>query len=201
MASTPIVEPLSSATADPDMSHEGGASGGTDESKDIGHGDDMGTIILISQEGDKYEVPKQIKTLSGPIDDLCDEHDDDDDDDIEIPLVTVQSNELKKIIEYCQYMKDNVPTGVSKPLKTNDMSKLVTDWEASFIDMKDDDICDLIIAANTLEITPLINLCSVKLATFAFGKSVEEVREMFNIVNDFTPEEEKYIRESKDWDI
>jgi S-phase kinase-associated protein 1 len=31
------------------------------------------------------------------------------------------------------------------------------------------------------------------------GKSVEEIRKTFNIVNDFTPEEEEAIRKENEW--
>ena len=31
------------------------------------------------------------------------------------------------------------------------------------------------------------------------GKSKEEIRELFNIENDFTPEEEEQIREEERW--
>jgi S-phase kinase-associated protein 1 len=31
------------------------------------------------------------------------------------------------------------------------------------------------------------------------GKSIEEIRELFNIENDFTPEEEEQIREENKW--
>jgi len=31
------------------------------------------------------------------------------------------------------------------------------------------------------------------------GKSVEEIRKTFNIVNDFTPEEEEQIRKENEW--
>jgi hypothetical protein len=36
----------------------------------------------------------------------------------------------------------------------------------------------------------LKSLCCLKIATYIYGKSVEEVRKAFKIVNDFTPEEE-----------
>jgi S-phase kinase-associated protein 1 len=31
------------------------------------------------------------------------------------------------------------------------------------------------------------------------GKSVEEIRKMFNIKNDFTPEEEEEVRKENQW--
>jgi len=36
-------------------------------------------------------------------------------------------------------------------------------------------------------------------ASLIRGKSVEEIRKMFNIQNDFTPEEEERIRKENQW--
>jgi S-phase kinase-associated protein 1 len=52
----------------------------------------------------------------------------------------------------------------------------------------------LLLAANYLDIKSLIELCCAKVATMIKGKSPEEIRQQFGIVNDFTPEEESQIR-------
>lgn len=49
-------------------------------------------------------------------------------------------------------------------------------------------------AANYLEIKGLFDLISEKVAKMIKGKSAEQVRELFNIENDITPEEETQIR-------
>jgi len=45
-------------------------------------------------------------------------------------------------------------------------------------------------AANYLDIKSLLDLGCAKIATLIKGKSPEEIRKTFNIINDFTPEEE-----------
>ena len=49
---------------------------------------------------------------------------------------------------------------------------------------------DLIIAANYMDIKPLLDLACAKLGSVIRGLSIPEIRKRFNIVNDFTPEEE-----------
>lgn len=44
----------------------------------------------------------------------------------------------------------------------------------------------------------LITGCKT-VANMIKGKSVEEIRKTFNIVNDFTPEEEEQIRKENEW--
>lgn len=55
------------------------------------------------------------------------------------------------------------------------------------------------VAANFLDIEGLINLSCAKVASYIRGRSVEEIRELFGIENDFTPEEEAQIREENKW--
>jgi len=54
-------------------------------------------------------------------------------------------------------------------------------------------------AAYALEIQPLVELCCKIVANMIKGKSAEEIRKTFNIINDFTPEEEEQIRRENEW--
>ena len=51
------------------------------------------------------------------------------------------------------------------------------------------------LAANYLDIKPLLQLASARIAALIKGKSIEEVRTFFKMTNDFTPEEEARVRE------
>ena len=49
-------------------------------------------------------------------------------------------------------------------------------------------------AANYMDIKPLLDLTCAGVASMVKGKTPEEIRKVFNIVNDFTPEEEAQAR-------
>ena len=57
----------------------------------------------------------------------------------------------------------------------------------------------LTLAANYLDIRPLVDLCSAKIASLIKGKTPEEIRANLNIVNDFSAEEEAVVREENRW--
>ena len=57
----------------------------------------------------------------------------------------------------------------------------------------------MILAANYLDIKPLLDLSTAKVASLIKNKTVPEIREFFNIENDFTPEEEMQIMEENKW--
>ena len=58
---------------------------------------------------------------------------------------------------------------------------------------------ELILAANYMDIKPLLDLTCATVASMIKGKTPEEIRKTFNIVNDFTPEEEAQVREENKW--
>jgi len=109
----------------------------------------------------------------------------------EIPLTNVSSKCLKKVLEYCEHHRKDEPDEIPKPLKTCNLAELVSEYDAKFIDIDDlEGIFDIIMAANYLDIKSLLDLSCAKIATLIKGKTPEEIRKTFNIVNDFTPEEE-----------
>jgi len=109
----------------------------------------------------------------------------------EIPLTNVSSKCLSKLIEYCKHHLKDEPEEIPKPLKSSNLAEMVSEFDAKFIDIDDlESIFDIIMAANYLNIKSLLDLSCAKIATLIRGKTPEEIRKTFNIVNDFTPEEE-----------
>ena len=50
-----------------------------------------------------------------------------------------------------------------------------------------------------MDIKPLLELSSAKVASIIKGKTMEEIRQTFGITNEFTPEEEQQIIEENKW--
>ena len=153
-------------------------------------------LKLISSEGDIFEVEPKAACMSHIIKNMVDDCDTSE----EIPLPNVSTAILGKIIEYCEYHKDQRPEQIPKPLtSTNLMECGVSAWDSEFVDIEQTLLFELILAANFLDIQSLLELSCAKVAAMIKGKTPEEVRTQFNIVNDFTPEEEAYIREENPW--
>lgn len=121
--------------------------------------------------------------------------DDDDDESPEIPLPNVTKAALARIVEFCTRHVDNPMTEITKPLRSRNMVTLVGAWDAAFVDQMDQsELFSVIIAANYLDIPPLLDLGCAKVATMIKGKTAEEVRRSFNIAHDFCLEEVAQIR-------
>jgi len=152
-------------------------------------------ITLVSSDGDKFQLSEKAARRSQLIKGIIDDYP----DDPEVPLHNVKSQILKLIITYLEYYKDSDPREIERPLPSNNFNECVDSWDYQFIDLELDLIFEIILAANYMDIKPLMELASSKVASIIKGKSPEEIRKTFNIQNDFTPEEEAQIREENQW--
>ena len=153
-------------------------------------------VILVSQEGEQFTINTNIATMSELVKNMLD---DDDTEIQEIPLPNVKANALRKVIEFCEHNHGDPLAQIEKPLKSSDMKENVSEWYAKFINLEQEVIFELILAANYMDIKPLLDLSCAKIACMIKGKTPEEIRQTFNIVNDFTPEEESQVREENKW--
>ena len=165
-----------------------------------------GKVNLVSSEGDKFEVETRTAATSELVKTMLIDNDDDeeeednDDNEQEIPLPNVKSAVLAKVIEFCNYHMINGPMKeIEKPLKSANMAEVVGEWDANFLGIDQEMLFQLILAANYMDIKSLLDLTCAKVASMLKGKTPEEIQKTFNIVNDFTPEEEAQVREENKW--
>lgn len=98
-----------------------------------------------------------------------------------------------------EHLRENQPPEIDKPLSSTDMYQVVDKWNADYVNCEQEELFELIMAANFLDIKPLLELACAKVASLIKNKSVVEIRKFFNIENDFTPEEEQTIMEENRW--
>jgi S-phase kinase-associated protein 1 len=84
--------------------------------------------------------------------------------------------------------------------QSTDVSPIeISEWDKTFLKVEQDQLFEIILAANYMDIKDLLDLGCQTVANMIKGRSPEEIRETFNIQNDFTPEEEKQIRRENEW--
>ena len=152
-------------------------------------------ITLVSSDREKLQITEKAAKRSQLVKGIIDDYP----DDAEVPLNNVKSNILKKIKEYLEHYADTDPKEIERPLPTQNYQECVEQWDFDFINVDLDLVFEIILAANYMDIKPLLELASSKVASIIKGKTPEEIRKIFNIQNDFTPEEEQQIREENQW--
>lgn len=158
----------------------------------------MAEVSLISQDGEQFVVPFDVATMSELVKTMFDP-DQPEDEVQEIPLPNIKTSILAKVIEFLTHYKVEPMTEIEKPLKSSNMNEVVQEWYADFVNVDQETLFELILAANFMDIPPLLELSCATVASMVKGKTPEEIRQHFNIVNDFTPAEEAQIREENKW--
>ena len=144
-------------------------------------------LKFATSDGHEVEEEKELMLRSVTIQSVIDGGDSDE----IIPLPDITKATLLKIIEFLKHLKEGNPAPeIEKPLRSNDLKDVTTEWYANYIDLDDDTVQDIILAANYLDIKELLALGCAKMGSVIRGLSIPEFRKRFNIVNDFTPEEE-----------
>ncbi|XP_042455427.1 SKP1-like protein 1 [Zingiber officinale] len=183
------------------------------------------TIKLISGDGEMFEVEEAVAFQSNIIKSLADE---DNADDC-IPLPRVDSQILSKVLEFCRKhanspsvhtkfaaipselcpKHDGSAAGASSSESSSAHSETcracydavmkLVQWDLEFVKVDLDLIHHLLKAANYLDIEDLMFMAVEGAANAIRGNNPEEIRKLFDLENDFTPEEEKEILKEYSW--
>ena len=116
-----------------------------------------------------------------------------------LPLPNVNGATLKKVIEWCEHHRADYEEFAEEDESTQPRLDDIPDWDVSFFNIDQAEIFEIILAANYLDIKGLLNIGCKSVAKMITGKTPEQIRQLFNIKNDFTPEEEEQIRKENEW--
>jgi len=127
-------------------------------------------LVLVSQDGPKFTCNKKVALMSELVKTMAEG----DKDEREIPLPNVKSTVLEKVTQYMKYHVDNPAKEIEKPLKSANMNEVVAGWDADFVDVDQDLLFELILAANYMDIKSLLDLTCAKVASMKKVDNVEE---------------------------
>ena len=116
-----------------------------------------------------------------------------------------------QVLEYCEHHRgEPLPTADEANADENQMRTAdIGEWDQKFITVDQEMLFEIILAANYLDIKPLLcvsdrstrvtfgflmplrsDIGTKTVANMVKGKTPEEIKQLFNIAKDFTPEEE-----------
>lgn len=153
------------------------------------------TLRLLSKEGKEFQITKKASELSLLLKNAKEEMGEDD----VIPL-EIEEKTLEKVIDYLKKWNGESASEIEKPLKSSILKEVTDEWSSDFIDEMDlEMLSNLTVAANFLEIVPLLDLCCAKLASMCKDKSEEDIFKSFGIVDTFSEEERQKIKDDNKW--
>ena len=160
------------------------------------------SITLNSQDGISFNVDISVANQSQLLKNMME--DVQDSTNVVIPIPNVTSSILKRVLEYCDYHKNSIEESSPIHIEEFESNKNRPDKENPFdlefiSSLSTDDLFDVITASNYLDIKGLLDLGCKHVANKIKGKSPQEIRTLFNVENDFTPEEEERIKRENEW--
>uniref|UniRef100_A0A0E0M805 SKP1-like protein n=1 Tax=Oryza punctata TaxID=4537 RepID=A0A0E0M805_ORYPU len=176
-------------------------------------------LVLVSDDG--VEVLASVaaarvsKTLHGMIEDECATG--------RIPITGVHSDVLALLVEYCERHAPHYdpeasardrypfpPFPVELPPNASSIKPVtfvdpdadphgLKAFDKKFLDVDNSTLFEIIMAANYLNIEELLDDACTAVADKMRGKTPEEIRDIFEIENDYTPEQEAEVRRENAW--
>ncbi|KAI9112969.1 hypothetical protein K1719_016083 [Acacia pycnantha] len=148
------------------------------------------TVTLISDDDDVFEISVNAAAQSNLIKNLL--------EDVgvsgNVPINNVNSATLAKVTEYCTKHADREAT-----VEDGGAEEELRKWDAEFLKVDSDMLLRIASAAHYLDIKSLYDLSCQAVADRIKGKTTEQIRQTFDLQNDFTPEEEEEIRKENEW--
>ncbi|KAK6330725.1 hypothetical protein TWF718_002926 [Orbilia javanica] len=157
----------------------------------------MSQITLLSSDNVEMKVDKEVAERSILIKNMLE--DVGETPDQAIPIPNVNEGVLRKVIEWCEHHRNDPPPPADEDSDSRKKSTDIEEWDQKFMQVDQEMLFEIILAANYLDIKPLLDVGCKTVANMIKGKSPEEIRKTFNIQNDFTPEEEDQIRRENEW--
>ena len=157
----------------------------------------------VSRDGEIFLVPLQVAKVSKLIVDTLGMDDDDEIQDMTINIPNVKSSVLRKVIQYCtHYVTVEEMTPIETPLKSARLGELVQEWYAEFCNVAVEEqsmLFGLVTAANYMDIKPLLDLTCLAVSVLIKGKSAVEIRSIFHLTNELSPEERRQVEAENEW--
>lgn len=145
----------------------------------------MKISVRLPREPSPLPLDEEVAMACGTVRQLLEDVDDAD----VIPLPNVTREFLSALAEYTQGARGLPECG-----------KVRETYNAAFCSAFDaDQLAAYVAEANFLDAALFFEALVERLADMVKGKSVEEMRRVFGIENDFTPEEEEQLRRENAW--
>jgi hypothetical protein len=125
-------------------------------------------MYIITKEGDKLAISPSVIEHNILLQEIF------EDDHCEISLSMVNTKDLVRVIQFCNYYDRNPFTPFLKPITKFNIED---SWYHTFVDLPREELFNLIHVANYLDNQPLLELLSAKISTMMRGLSLSEVRE------------------------
>ena len=143
------------------------------------------SITLISSDLNSVEIKAKAAMRSNLIKNLIEDYPQGN-----YPMNEVNYETLLKVKDYLDHYENSEPKEISQPLPKKDFIDCVDNWDYDYININKEKIFEIMLAANFMDIQPLLDLTCAKIAAEIRGKNEEDIRRVFNFEKDCDEDED-----------
>lgn len=157
----------------------------TEQSKQLDNNDELDSLRTISTSDEvEFNLPIKLLKHSKLMDTmLYDEGTLISEPNEVLPIPMVDSETFKKVKDFLEHYHEDPYPEIKKPIRSDKLSDIIQPWYAQFIDLDDNQLLKIIMAANFMHIQALLDLGCAQVASSIKGKSPEEIRSIFGITD------------------
>lgn len=173
----------------------------------------MTSILLVktSDSSQPFSVEESLlkgsKTVADLIATLEQTKANNDNGSLMIELPQISGKTFEQVVYYLNHRKDDPPaaaavdaTAAAASITEEKKIPVFSEWEKEFFgNLDQQQIFQLIYAANYLNINSLLDASCGAIANSVLGKTPEQIYAMYNVAEKLTPEEEEEIRKENPW--
>lgn len=150
-------------------------------------------VKIMTSSGNVHTVNYDAMMLSETVKNLVS---DINDQETPVPLPNIDDETFQKIVEFCEYhMNNEIEYDEKKKLEFK-----LSDWDVNFMNVSDKLKFKLLSASSYLAIFQLTKVVAKSIAMdIEKYNTVDEIRDRYHIVNDFTDEEEETVQKEIAW--
>uniref|UniRef100_A0A7S4M8G2 SKP1-like protein n=1 Tax=Vannella robusta TaxID=1487602 RepID=A0A7S4M8G2_9EUKA len=151
-------------------------------------------VVLRSMDDVCFPISREACELSGTLVAMMGDM---EEADVEIPLPNITGRVLKCVVDYLEFYHSNPPPGEGDDVASVQSAREA--WEQQFFDVDQALLFEFTLASNYLDIAPMLDAVCKVVAGMIKGKDSNEIRQIFNIRDGFTPEEEALVAQENQW--
>ena len=158
---------------------------------------DEAVKILCTDGGSTHEMPLAHARMSGTIANMLDDIDEEE-GDTTIPIPKMKGATMEKVVAFCAHHPD-APLNPTEEQQLEMRTKPLEGWDLDFVNVSLAMLFEMILAANFLDLKPMLDVTCKAVAEMIKGKTPDEIKKVFGVEGEFTEEEKAQVKLDNPW--
>lgn len=154
-------------------------------------------MVKLMSDDNEHHMSLSNARMSGTIANMLDDFDDDDEETV-IPIPNIKGDIMERVIAFCAQHPD-APRNLTEEQQLEMRTKPLSGFDLEFVKVPLATLFEMILAANFLDLKPMLDVCCKAVAEMIKGKTPDEIKKVFGVEGEFTQEEKEQVLRDNPW--